>query len=397
MGDLRLLALLVAIFYLSECFIWVPRGSVVFRASGIRRHRVVYPSAILGNVSGGLVFLNPLPPFGSCFVCRGWPISVSAEALYSYSAATSDPAGRAVQPAELLYFDAVRGIWPLAGDVLVNGRALLRLGNGFQAIFFAQLLTALWQCSPMDRERLIETSLTRSLDIAEIKQRVRAFRLRSEALRLWCHGLFLILLVALPASIWIWQIQRGWLWLGAEIVLCLAGIAVTFIRAYRELFDRLRGTYWRSLATMFCLPTSAIRSCDALSRDLLSEFHPLAVAAILCDRDEFQQFARRVLLDLNQPLLPPCPSSDEKCRLTELNFRLRLKRRLKAMLECQGHVVSTLISPPKKIDPNCVAFCPRCDQQFEIENGVCIDCGGVQLKPFPTSKECRPAIDLRKV
>src|SRR5436853_594007 len=55
-------------------------------------------------------------------------------------------------------------------------------------------------------------------------------------------------------------------------------------------------------------PASAIRASDALSRPLLEEFHPLAVARVLSKADDFHELAAQSLRELTYPdfaLVPP--------------------------------------------------------------------------------------------
>ena len=69
--------------------------------------------------------------------------------------------------------------------------------------------------------------------------------------------------------------------------------------------------------TMLLAPPAAIRAPDLLARHLLQNFHPLAVAQVLCSPGGFKSVARQALLDLRYPLLPVCPTNEPEPMTTE--------------------------------------------------------------------------------
>jgi hypothetical protein len=146
---------------------------------------------------------------------------------------------------------------------------------------------------------------------------------------------------------------------------------------------------------MLVSPADALHGRDSLFRNVLNIYHPLAVAAVLCRKDTFQAFARRVLLDLRSPLEPICPSdAPAAAQATEAWFRQRL---LEAALRCTtqaGLSVGDLNVVPTPETASCVSYCPRCEGQYERDGGACNTCEGVMLvrfgEPVPSFQEPAP-------
>jgi hypothetical protein len=161
MTDFQLLVLILSLIYLSDCCLWVRRGSVVFRSIGTGRYTVVHPSRLWGNDRGGAgVPQSAAPIFGSCFVCHTWPVSLTPLAMYSFVAQCTDPAGRATQRRSFFRFSDVRGIWQSDCNVMVNGEPFLKLPDETRASYYAKILTELWQSSPSDRQDSIDAAIT---------------------------------------------------------------------------------------------------------------------------------------------------------------------------------------------------------------------------------------------
>ena len=391
MTDLQLLLVLLAMLYLSECCLWVRRGSVVFRSLSLGGHSTIFPSRIAGNDGGGLVFLNPLPPFGSVFVCRSWTISITEEAIYSYVAQCLDPAGRPRRLEQLYRFEEIRGIWAKGRDVLVNGKQLRPMGNDHDAKDLASFLAAVWRAAPGERNSLIDMELDQRLDVLTLAERLKSWRQHSRLLRIWSWTLFLLLFIALPFSLWVPLVEqfRGAILIGA--VICVAGCAATFYRAHRHLFPGGPVDRWRSLTIMVFTPTASMRAQDAITRDLLSDFDPLAIAVVLCKPTDFRAFARRMLQDLREPLRPVCPTNEPICLRTEQQSRQRYCDRLERFVAQSGYDLRELLSPPTAgADSESRSFCPRCWTQFATPRGCCDDCGGVPLHPIQATLDGAP-------
>lgn len=384
MAELHLLSLVLVLLYLSECVAWVPRGSVALRANCAGGFRVVNPSRLFGNERGGLVFLNPLPPLCTYFVCPNYELCLSARAIYCFPVGWNDAAvPPAARGGRCVRFDQIHGIWASGCEVLIDRRTRLSFVDGERAESMAGFLVRLWQNSEAERNPAIAQAIDGLTNTSAIVRRLAQFDELVGLLRLWCYALGALLLCVIPASAWVWRLRANWAAIGAATMLCLGGVLVSFHRAHHRLYPRSSAARWRALATMVLTPTAAIRACDALGRRLLQEYHPVCTACVVCEPPALVAYARRVLLDLKHPL-PTLrrPSDGPQCDQTEREFRERLQRALFARLADWGYAPEQLIAPPQRSDPRCIAFCPRCDQQFERFPGECLDCGGIRLRPF---------------
>ena len=92
-GEGQTLLLILVLLYLSECLIWVKRESVAFVSAWGRRWKLSVPPSWLGNASGGILFLNPLPPDKALFNPRDRCFSAS-----STLRAAPSPAGDLLVP-----------------------------------------------------------------------------------------------------------------------------------------------------------------------------------------------------------------------------------------------------------------------------------------------------------
>jgi hypothetical protein len=174
----------------------------------------------------------------------------------------------------------------------------------------------------------------------------------------------------------------SWLGLLAGLFALAIATATLFRRAHRALYPDAEDERFTHTLTIALSPANAMRAHDALSRPLLEEFHPLAVAKVFLPEAGFHDFARRVLLDLRHPALPDCPSEDAAARRAEFFWRTVLREAAEAMLKRSGLQPDDLCRPPKPADESCRAFCPRCLAQFTSTTGHCADCGGLELVAF---------------
>lgn len=386
MGDLESLILLLCALYLSECCLIVRRGFVALRLHLPGRGGVAHPTWV-GNQLGGLVFNNPLPPLGATFVCGQWPISLSEDAAYAYVAQVINPGLRPDRPnPRLVRFNEIHTIAHDTGTIYVNDLPFIDLGDPNAAAHYAALLTRLWRLPREKRSAGIDAALIESTRTHSIKRRLQQFRLRARWLRVWCHLVFVALLVYLPATIWAPRLRHYWLEFLLVLLFCLINVWMSFYGAHKRLYPEDSVRRWKALTTMLLMPTAAVRACDALGRSLLARYHALAAAAVLCDRAAFADFARRTLLDLEHPLAPACPSEDPEHREIEQSFRRRLRKQLADVATAAGFQPAALTAPPQCDDPACVAFCPRCDTLYVVPGGVCTDCGGIPLMPLPAAR-----------
>src|SRR5881396_3647174 len=129
MGELESLLLVLALIYLSECLVWVPRGALAFSSWRGIRFGIRFSASWIGNQHGGLLLSNPLPPLGTVFIVPNLPLSLAPAAVFAYSSVCLDPAGRPWQSARHLSFDEVRNVGVDGRKLLVNDEVFFKAAS----------------------------------------------------------------------------------------------------------------------------------------------------------------------------------------------------------------------------------------------------------------------------
>ena len=138
-----------------------------------------------------------------------------------------------------------------------------------------------------------------------------------------------------------------------------------------------------------------IRARDLLSRPLLEQFHPVAMAKAFCQESEFKAMARGAVLDFHFPAKSSASTAlGPVTAQTVVRYCRELeKKALETFLQRHGLKIAELLQAPEPMDDSCLAFCPRCQAQFTFVDGECSDCGGIKLQAFTgSSRKAQPAV-----
>src|SRR2546423_7525081 len=108
MSEEATLLLVLVVIYLADCLVLIPRGSVCFFSSAEGKGTARFASGILGNQWGTLTLANPLPLSSLPFLCRSAEISISPEAISSFSSAAPGDGGRRPQSDQVLCLDQIK-------------------------------------------------------------------------------------------------------------------------------------------------------------------------------------------------------------------------------------------------------------------------------------------------
>lgn len=391
MSDHEQLLLVIAVIYLSDCAFWASRCAVVFRDAFLAgKYRLAHASTLLGSDRGGIVWRNPLPPFGITLVCPDRPISLTPDHAYAYTSASALFGGRPDHGGRIVALDQVKSVRVDGKDVLVNGGPFVRADSHAQARRLASTLDRIAGQPKAKRAAAIEAGIESSLDTAAVEARLAQYVQVSSNIRLVCTCLFLVLFLALP-----WIVLRDllagyWKPLLAALVLCVMLIAVLYWRAHRVLYPEDRGDRASGLAMLLLVPPAAVRACDGLARNLVAGYDILAVARVVCDRESFARLAGRVLRDLTYPARPVCPEggfdsdpdTESERIATEASHRAGLLGHYLRFLEREGESVDALLGAPAP-EEGALSYCPRCHEQFLLPGVECTACGGIPLVAFP--------------
>jgi hypothetical protein len=382
MGELESLLLVLALIYLSECLVWVPRGAVAFASWRGRRFGLRPSGTGMSNQRGGLLLSNPLPPLGTVFIVPNLPVSLAPAAVFAYSSECLDPGGRPWQTARHLPIKEIRKVAADGRKLRVNGELFLKAASTFSARWLAELLRRLRKTPEHERAEFIKQMLDESLDTAKLAVRWRDFQSRARLIRILSNGLFVYLFLVVAPLILRFGFGQFGLWLLVGMLAQTITIAVLFRRAHMALYPDAGEERLKPFLTMLLAPPAAIRAADLLARHLLETFHPLAVAQVLCSSVRFKSFARQALLDLRYPLLPVCPTTEPEPVATEQWFRTARREAAEKFVQLAGLKPDDLTAMPGPTEPANQSCCPRCGAQFVTRSGTCSDCGGRPLEPF---------------
>jgi hypothetical protein len=385
MSDLQLLFLVLAALYGWECAAWLRRGSVAFTTWLGRAWRMNHPGLLLGNQRGGFVFAAPLPPLGTLLTANQFPLSFSPEAVLAFVATNVNPGWRPPQSGRWLALDAVHEAKAEGKKVAVNGEVWLVAPSASYARFVAGRVLQLAKLKPVEREKAIRDGATASFDPGTVEKRWQEFREQARRLRWLSNAIVLYVFGFVPALIWFVGLRLSWLGLLVGLLALMVATAIEFRRGHRTLYPDAEEERFTHTLTIALSPANAMRALDALSRPLLEAFHPLAVAKAFLSPADFQNLARRVLLDLRQPALPDCPSDTASARGAEAFWRSALRESSEGLLKYSGIEPDELCRPPKPAEAACLAYCPRCHAQFTAAAGRCADCGGLARVGFPAA------------
>ena len=383
MGDLESLLLVIAAIYLTECAVWVRRSSMAVQRGWGSQWRLRHSGEVLGNAHGAVVLSNPLPPLGTVLLSHPFPVSLSPQAMLSFTAICLDAGGRPPQSARWLRYPEAQTIGTEGSSVLVNGTVFSKTSSPTAARRLAGLMRDLKAFSEKERAPVIRRALAATLDAKAVRQRWEEFQVQSPRLRSLGNVLFVYLFGIAPGLIWYFGLRYAWPGVVAGLLVQTFNIGWHFWRAHGALYPGGSEERFTPFLTMLLAPPTAIRAHDLLARRLVENFHPLAVAEVFCPGAPFQRLARRVLLDLRFPVLPSAPSSEAAVVQTEEWFRGVLLDECEKAVEHAGLKPSELTQPPERLEAAHRSYCPRCDAQFVVEVGTCADCGGRALAAFP--------------
>jgi hypothetical protein len=382
MSDVELLFVVLAVLYVWECTCWLRRGAVAFSTWLGRGWRAWHPDTLIGNQNGGFILASPLPPLGTLFVASQFPLSISADGVLAFVATNVNPGWRPVQSGRFVRFEDIRETRADGRRLIINGERWAACSSPGLARRCAEHLHQLAKLKPAPRAAAIGESLHGAFDASAVERLRQEYEKRAKRVRGLSNGLLGYAFVVVPAVIWHFGFKLSWLSLLAGLLGLTSATAFFFFRAHRALYPKAGDERFTHTLTILLAPTTAMRAHDALSRPLLENFHPLALAKVLLPEKDFREFAQRLLRDLRHPAWPLCPNENPGAREVEAQARRALQSVAEQFLKENGVGLDALCQPPIPTDDACRAYCPRCHAQFTSTEATCTDCGGLPLVTF---------------
>jgi hypothetical protein len=261
------------------------------------------------------------------------------------------------------------------GTVRLGGQHKIRFPSRAHAEELAELLAEIRPLSPEARGKRLAKHRARAFDLHAAGQRLDALRNRTEFLRILGWGLFVLMLLLLPAVLYLHPrpdrllvpVLLGILMLYGAMLAATAHAGRTLKRE-----NVLRRS--PSLLPLVFSPVAATRAVANLARDLFPGFDPLLLSALLLKKGSFLARARA---ELHGAAFAASRGDD--------GWKHYWEERRKAVLNLLGRYEigeAEALAPPARQDPAAEAWCPVCSTEYRSGSGTCDDCG-LPLVFFP--------------
>jgi hypothetical protein len=262
------------------------------------------------------------------------------------------------------------------GTVRLGGRHKIRFPSRAHAEDFAELLAEIRRLSPEARAKRLAKHRARAFDLQAAEKRLDWLRERTELLRILGWGLFVFLLLLLPAVLYLHprpDLLLVPLLLG--ILLLYGAVLAATAQAGRTLHRQGALRRPASLLPIVFSPVAATRAVAILARDLFPGFDPLLLSALLLKKESFLERARAELhgaaFAVERAVERAVESGDE-------GWKRHWEERRKAVLRLLERfeiAEAQALAPPARQDPAAEAWCPVCGTEYRSAGGACDDCG----------------------
>ncbi|MEM9586392.1 MAG: hypothetical protein AAGA03_03850 [Planctomycetota bacterium] len=397
--DVQWIFVVLGIFYLSECLVWIRPGVVALGTRWGQSANLRELVRLTGNETGNLR-VGGLAPFDCTWLTEPLPLSISPDGVVAYQLAAPLLADRPSQPRRFFTWAELTDVDFEQCNVVVGNRILCRTRTKAVAEAMAMRLMLYANADPDSRESLIDKWQLEPFDLAATQEKVDRWRQMIPPVQagstlflgwVFVVGIMLHLgVLPVPSSGWVtvcYLIVAAVLWWGT----------VTFAMiCHSRLVPMLASARTRQALFALLSPATAMRLPDAITRDLFEHLHPLTLAAATMNDEAFQRLATIVVRDHEYPLpeeplsdphesTPSEFSSDATSTLTYELIRDTAdvqKAALQQILDQRGCQWDQLTVPPAPEDSASKSYCQRCHQQFDEREAVCESCGNRATVPF---------------
>lgn len=259
--------------------------------------------------------------------------------------------------------------------VRIGGRHKVRFPSRSHAEDFAELLAEIRPLAPEARGKRLAKHRARAFDLPAAEKRLEALRDRTEFLRILGWGLFVLLLLLLPAVLYLHP-RPDLLLVPLVLGILLLYAAVLAFTAHAGRSLHRQGALRRkpSLLPIVFSPVAATRAVAVLARDLFTGFDPLLLSALLLKKGSFLEQARAELHGAGFA----AGQGDE-------GWKRHWNERRKAVLHLLDRFEISepeALKAPVRQDPAAGSWCPVCGTEYRSTSGACDDCG-LPLAGFP--------------
>lgn len=365
MSDYLWLIAVIAVFYVLDVAWVVPPGAVVFSGlGGALRPRLAARSGL--RVFGDLMLVpSGFLPMTSVLVSDFSLARLDDDALrlepeYLLPPATESQAAETIAYADIAHLEVAGHV------VVVNGRHRRRLANHAHARALQSAVErAKERSGSAGRAELSKASLA----CGPLEERIALWLRSSRLVNLASTAMFFFVLVWLPV-VWFRKLEVSLASIALEYLVLLATVQATFWWAHWRLYPDRRRDRLAKVAAMLVSPADAMAAPHALSREVSGTAHPLAVASLVSAPEDFRALAMLTIRALRFPA----------------GGQVSAETRTAIEAFAKKHAIdpATACAPPAA-DDGCVAYCPRCLEQFVSREPYCPSCPGVGMMAFRDS------------
>ena len=348
---------IVLVIYVIQCICWTSPRSTTFtlnlRGHGKRKRQGIVWNAL--DAAG--VLANPFPPLTPLLAVQ-WPAFEFTADSIQFTGKEGEAVSVPWEKVQLSHSET---------KLLCNGSLAFK-GSETQVLQYVELMGRLQKGGRAQREQIIQDWMRKMMSTETASRRLRIFVRRSRWLRIMANLQFVFLFLLAPLAFA--ELGTGIVW---RLILMLAvisiAITIDFWMLHKKLFPKAGDHRFKSGLVIVFSPVAAMRACDALARDLLSGYHPVAVGAVVLPVEDFQDFAGEQL---------------RLCRFGDYfdqHYQAALRKQMERTIKQQKVDLEDLMQAPQA-QSGCIVYCPRCLSQFTKEREECSDCGYEGLTSF---------------
>lgn len=349
-------------------------GAVIFRTRGFgspwTTHRpFLYP----GNGRWGWT-LDALWPWPSMTI-----VAADVPLAFGLEAVAPNPVSTTTQATQIRYSD-IQSIHCDDEFLFLNGAKYVRCRSKGDAERCMEELDRLRSMPPARRVEEVRAFLNQAFQREVVDTRLEEFQHANRILGTLLTVLWLTCFVALPLTLATRRSDALLLPILAAIWLLAVCITAASMAAYGQIDSNKKRRFpWFTFKYAF-YPVAALRASTDLSRRLFEPVHPVILSASVCAPEQHATVAAEML---NRYKYASLACKDSEATTVSTWFGDLVRELI------QAYVAGENLKPPDNLIPNrldstCLAYCPRCQSQYVRTAGMCSDCPGVALRPFPS-------------
>ncbi len=380
MTDGQLLFLVMALIYVFECFVWLPKGAFVcLRGAGSRRRLRTAPSNFSSR-KGGWILASPFPPLGTVFVTRPSPVALSQDGIAAFMIESPNPGFRPESVVGPVFrWEEIERITRDGKKIYINGEFFVISSTPEASQELLSQLRCLKDVAKEKREAIIKRQLRLAFNTRRVGKLIKFWERKSAALRGFCNLLLFLLFGGIPACLIFYGASLELLACGIASLVTMFLISLIFFRLHKRLYPDVVFERWQWFFLILLVPQQTVRAHDLLLKAAVAAAHPLAVGdfALPVDSEQRRNFMGSLYRDLMFPLQWKSKVSGSTGAIISEFYDQYLLPELSRFAGSHEVELSSWKIPEREEEES-QSFCPRCFEMFSTsELKDCHDCEGI--------------------